>query len=32
MNAHWLKRSALLDDGTLLFYALAVAWLLCSGI
>lgn len=32
MNAHWLKRSTLLDDGAWLFYALAVAWLLCSGI
>lgn len=32
MNARWLKHSTLFDDGTWLFYALAVAWLLCSGI
>ncbi|CDF85791.1 hypothetical protein PKB_4467 [Pseudomonas knackmussii B13] len=32
MNTQWLKRSTLFDDNTWLFYVLAVAWLLCSGI
>lgn len=32
MNARALMQSPLAEDGSLLFYLLAVAWLLCSGV
>ncbi|SDJ43516.1 hypothetical protein SAMN05216189_101711 [Pseudomonas delhiensis] len=32
MNARTYRHSPLGEDGSLLFYLLAVAWLLCSGV
>lgn len=32
MNARRRPLSPLAEDGTLLFYLLAIAWLLCSGL
>ncbi|KAF1051989.1 MAG: hypothetical protein GAK43_02141 [Stenotrophomonas maltophilia] len=32
MSAQDIQRSPLAEDGSLLFYLLMVAWLLCSGV